>query len=314
MSLTAREAKNLAEVANTNAQIVRLLQTMNTNVLALHEQLLKIVGELKPIRKELGREVDLDKLVTDSKKIAEAGKIFEHYQASGEIPKKKWWVTQRVVISDPSSALVGYQGEVVSVSSKAGVMVLLDGRTNPLFFGVGELQPMPEKIELPDYDAGPDIGFSIPTHGENWCLNDKVKVVDPEAENFDRVGKVVNARNWPDNFQLAVTFAENDITFAHFVWYTPGQLDKLSVTDANDVELPAVVEKLPEVKNYVTDSNGCLFPWQWRHNMGWDRIPEEVRMKHQPHENHPMTEEAFRIYNAGLVSEFVVKTKQEEQK
>lgn len=302
----------LHDIRKDSGQTVRLLQTINTNILALHEQLVNIVGELKPIRKELGREVDLDKLVTDSKKIAEAGKIFEQYQAGGEIPKKKWWVTQRVVVSDPDNALVGYQGEVTSVSSKEGLMVILDDRTNALFFGVQELMPLPE-IKLPDYDGGPDIGFSIPVAGVNWCMNDKVKVIDPEAENFDRVGKVVNARNWPENFQLAVTFAENDITFAHFVWYTPSQLDKLPVTDANDVELPAVVEKLPEVKNYVTDSNGCLFPWQWRHNMGWDRIPEEVRMKHQPHENHPMTEEAFRIYNAGLVSEFVVKTKQEEQ-
>ena len=95
------------------------------------------------------------------------------------------------------------------------------------------------------------------------------------------------------------------------------------IVDANDVELPAEVEPSEsytvqrvdgtlEVKRFVPDGLGRLFPHEWRHNLGMDKLPEDVRQQHQPHENHPMTEEAFRIYNAGLVSEFVVKTKQEE--
>lgn len=95
------------------------------------------------------------------------------------------------------------------------------------------------------------------------------------------------------------------------------------IVDANDVELPAEVEPSEsykimtmdgknEVKRFVPDGLGRLFPHEWRHNLGMDKLPEDIRQQHQPHENHPMTEEAFRIYNAGLVSEFVVKTKQEE--
>jgi hypothetical protein len=222
--------RNLSDIRRSNDQIVRLLQTINTNILALHEQALKGVSA---VTKELTRDIDLDKLVEDSKKIAEAGKIFEHYQAGGEIPKKKWWVGQRVVVSDQSSALVGYQGEIVTIMGQYAIGVLLDDRgTEAKSFHVNHLMPVPPEIKLPSYNV---------------------------------------------------------------------------VKDANEIELPAVVE-------YVTDTNGCLFPWQWRHNLGMDKLPEEVRLQHQPHENHPMTEEAFRIYNAGLVAEFVVKTKQEEQK
>lgn len=85
------------------------------------------------------------------------------------------------------------------------------------------------------------------------------------------------------------------------------------IVDANDVELPAVVvmnedDSVTVTKHpgdlgvtvYGVNSDGCLFPWQWRHNLGMDKLPEEIRQQHQPHENHPMTEEAFRIYNAGL--------------
>lgn len=89
------------------------------------------------------------------------------------------------------------------------------------------------------------------------------------------------------------------------------------VVDANDVEPSESytvqrVDGTLEVKRFVPDGLGRLFPHEWRHNLGMDKLPEEIRQQHQPHENHPMTEEAFRIYNAGLVSEFVVKTKQEE--
>ena len=77
------------------------------------------------------------------------------------------------------------------------------------------------------------------------------------------------------------------------------------VKDANEVELPAVVE-------YVMDTDGRLFPHQWRHNLGWDKLPEDLREQHRTHENHPMTEEAFRIYNAGIVAEMAVKIVQEK--
>lgn len=53
-------------------------------------------------------------------------------------------------------------------------------------------------------------------------------------------------------------------------------------------------------QKYVTDTEGRLMPWQWRHNLGmetWHSPSEEID---PPHENELMTEEAFRIYNAGL--------------
>lgn len=104
-------------------------------------------------------------------------------------------------------------------------------------------------------------------------------------------------------------------------------LDKLGdsdiVTDANDVELPAEVEPSEsykivsmddtnEVERFVPDGLGRLFPHEWRHNLGMDALPLDLREKHQPYENHPMTEEDFRIYNAGFIAEFMGTKKQEE--
>ena len=70
MALSAREAKHLATTANSLEKIVRLLQTMNDNMV-------EMALRLDTFTKEMSREIDLDKLVEDSKKIAEAGKIFE---------------------------------------------------------------------------------------------------------------------------------------------------------------------------------------------------------------------------------------------
>lgn len=83
------------------------------------------------------------------------------------------------------------------------------------------------------------------------------------------------------------------------------------IVDANDVELPAEIEPSEsykvmtmdgknEVKRFVPDDLGRLFPHEWRHNLGFDKISEDLREYHRTYENHPMTEEAFRIYNAGL--------------
>jgi hypothetical protein len=70
MALTAREAKYLATTANSLEKVVRLLQTMNDN-------LVEMALRFDSFTKEMSREVDLDKLVEDSKKIAEAGKVFD---------------------------------------------------------------------------------------------------------------------------------------------------------------------------------------------------------------------------------------------
>lgn len=306
--MSQTELQHLAHIRENGTRTNRLLQTINANLTTLvtlqveqNNRSRSHLELLQEISDSLTGEVDLDELETSVKRLKKVAAVTKQYDASVEIPAKKWWVGQRVVVSEPSSALVGYQGELVAIIGNDSIAVLLDDRgTEAKHFHVNHLTPIPEKIVLPDYeDEGPDIGFSIPRDGVNWCLNDRVMVIDEAAEGYNCIGNVVNARNWPDNFELAVTFAENNVTYAHFIWLRPDQLEKI-VKDANDVVLPAeVVEKLP----YVTDPDGRLFPWQWRHNLGFDKISEDLREYHRTHENHPMTEEAFRIYNAGLTAE-----------
>lgn len=166
--------RQLSDIRRINEQTVRLLQTINSNILALHRAALEAVDALKKMQTELTRDIDLDKLVEDSKKIAEAGKNFE---------------------------------KIVDANG----------------------------VELPA-EVEPSESYKI-----------------------------------------------------------------MSMDGKNDVE------------RFVPDGLGRLFPHEWRHNLGMDVLPEDVRALHQPHENHPMTEEAFLIYNAGLVSEFLIKERKDEQ-
>jgi hypothetical protein len=260
--MSQSEVQHLAHIRENGVRTNRLLQTINSNIIELHKLQREGNVELRKIGKELTSPVDIDKVLADGRKLQELSEL------------------------------------------TAGGFVY---HTNEYPIGIGSQTIPPrtwvklgEQIKPPEYEpSGPDIGFSIPLNGVNWCLNDRVMVTDADTAECGQIGKVINARNWPENFQLAVVFEESHVQYEHFVWLRPDQLDK-------SVEQPAVLD-------YVTDTNGCLFPWQWRHNLGFDKISEDLREYHRTHENHPMTEEAFRIYNAGLTAELAVKEKQEEQ-
>lgn len=242
--MSQTELQHLAHIREAAGRTNRFLQTINANIIHLDSSIRQMTEALKTLANELTRDIDLDKLVEDSRKIAEAGRNFE-------------------------------------------------------------------QIQLPDYpDSGPDIGFSIPLNGVNWQMNDLVKVIDGEAEGYHMIGRVKNARGWPDNFELAVDFSENEVTFTKYTWFPVGRLERI-VVDENNVELPAVIDKTFG-NQHTPDDQGRLFPWQWRHNLGWDKISKELREYHRTHENHPMTEEAFRIYNAGLTAEISVNDKKDQ--
>lgn len=63
--------------------------------------------------------------------------------------------------------------------------------------------------------------------------------------------------------------------------------------EAGVVEPPMVDGK------YVPDEEGRLFPDEWRKNFNFPAV-ELDPINPEPHELEPMTEEAFRIYNAGV--------------
>lgn len=235
------ELQHLAHIRENGVRANRLLQTINANITTLvtlqvetNNRSRAHLDLLQEISDALSSEVDLDELETNVKRLKKVADVTKQYDASVVIPPKKWWVGQRVVVSEPSSALVGYQGELVAIIGNDSIAVLLDDRgTEAKHFHVNHLTPIPEKIVLPDYNV---------------------------------------------------------------------------VKDANDVELPAVIDKTFG-NQHTPDDQGRLFPWQWRHNLGWDKITEDLREYHRTHENHPMTEEAFRVYNAGLTAEIAVNDK-----
>lgn len=91
-----------------------------------------------------------------------------------------------------------------------------------------------------------------------------------------------------------------------------------TVQDANDVEIPAIVEVSAEEHNarvwasysrdepteekFRPDGRGWLYPAEWRVNLGVDNItvtnPEDPQL--MSHENRRMPEQEFKRYNAGL--------------
>jgi hypothetical protein len=65
-----------------------------------------------------------------------------------------------------------------------------------------------------------------------------------------------------------------------------------------------------DAKNYVADDEGRMLPHEWRHNFGWrDKLPRDIYLGNIEHESERMTEEAFRIYNAGLFTTKIVEEK-----
>ena len=108
--------------------------------------------------------------------------------------------------------------------------------------------------------------------------------------------------------------------------YSAHQLEKV-VQDANDLEIPAVVEPsdsysihldAKEVLNrFVPDETGRLYPSEWRHNLGINTIrvmkPDTGMAKLSANENRRMTRRQFDMYNTELLATGVIMNEEDAE-
>lgn len=74
MTLSTRESKALLNLANSMEKVVRLLETHNINILAIHERLMELNSTARKQHKIMERfldetDVDLDKLAENVQKL-----------------------------------------------------------------------------------------------------------------------------------------------------------------------------------------------------------------------------------------------------
>lgn len=69
------------------------------------------------------------------------------------------------------------------------------------------------------------------------------------------------------------------------------------IQDANELEIPALIDDSKIGPNeYVPDDQGRMKPYEWRHNLGWDKFDEDPWNL----ENTQMTRNDFLDYNHRL--------------
>lgn len=91
MTLTAREAKHLATCANSLEKLVRIGETQNINILAIHERLLEISGKLSKVVDEVSRfnagaDIDLGTLAENVEKLREIKKQAAIIRDANQLP------------------------------------------------------------------------------------------------------------------------------------------------------------------------------------------------------------------------------------
>jgi hypothetical protein len=109
MALTAREAKQLATCANSLESLVRGLHALNTNILAIHEQMLVISGKLSKQTELLGQEkAKTDAVIRDANQLELPNIVDEMRQNTG------WSVGDMAKVTDPETDVYGWTGKVVN--------------------------------------------------------------------------------------------------------------------------------------------------------------------------------------------------------
>lgn len=242
-----------------------------------------------------------------------------------ELPDRAMFqVGMSVKIIDRESHWYRYIGVINEITS-AGLLLTIEGYNNLRPFKAPQVEIAPSihvgasvkivdensiafgevgkvvKIEL---DGDYEVKFSSGSGGAfsrsalELCLiihryevDDIVKVTELQSAFHDKEGTVVGC--FPDHVRVMFPGIEGYSTF------TPNEVEKIG-------EQPYKAEVLASIgsienhegtfKKFITDEIGRLTPPEWRHNLGWVRMPPGVGEE----EDALMTEEAFRIYNAGL--------------
>lgn len=141
-------------------------------------------------------------------------------------------------------------------------------------------------------------------------LYDQVRVIDKNTIMHGKVGTVMVTQA---DGSVGVEF-DNGLTCAE---YSSRQVEKISVVrDANEVELPALVDDAKIGPNkFIPDSQGCLYPNEWRYNLGVHTIrvmkPDDPTLS--VNENHTMTEGQFGVYNAALYARGIIMNEEDAE-
>jgi len=135
----------------------------------------------------------------------------------------------------------------------------------------------------------------------------------PDVDLDDLVARVKRLRDLTSDrpaFQVGMSLRINDPSLIHH-----NRVGTISRIESHSmyVEFPGVegeasfapdeveiVGQRETAKDYVLDDQGRMKPYEWRHNLGMNPVLVLPGQDPSGHENEPMTEEAFHIYNAGL--------------
>lgn len=297
LMLTSDEKRMLNSISKSLQDLVKILGTMNDN-------LVLIGRDLVPPRTAMAEQ-----------------------QAVTIAPTPRFKEGDRIVVVEKSSAYYGFQGVFGMVFSDHSVVVQLDKVDEPKHFYHTHIDHVPlspgDYVKVINKDA-----MGVGEVGKVKLIGDMVEVkfasgsggeyFRQSLESATKEDYEADVRKWAE-IRLGV-HTEGRCVRA-LCAYCQGDVSY----DANQLEIPNIVAvenedgsttytKHPEdlgvdaesytllrgdgselFKKYIPDAQGRLKPYEWRHNLGLETFYGD-----DVHENEQMTEEAFRIYDAGL--------------
>lgn len=225
-------------------------------------QLRNIVNELIKLNQKL------DRMNTNH---VEIGRLFKTWFETEpeevtieEMDREPFVVGQIVRVTNINSTLYKYVGKIVAVTPSGVQVKFMLGEEVRSYFNASGLEILPQ----PELHEG-----------------DLVRDIDPMSMVYMRIGKVIDPNY--DVSTVAVEFGE--------MGRTAGEIERRHLELVSTRGEALIRKGVAPFDKFKTDSEGRLLPWQWRHNLAMDTFFDASAV----HEQDLMTEEAFRIYNAG---------------
>lgn len=289
-----RMRKAVEDIARSMDRIVKVLDTLNSNMVLIGR-------DLAPLKQEA---VDIDKLAEDVQKLRAIKQ-----ETDEALQPAKLEVGQRVCNMDKSSHLYLHEGKIVRFMH-AGAIVHYDGFDTPNPYPIKERQHLgilDEDVSYKNHICGGPEYCVVCREGEQF-VQDANQLEIPALIDDEKIGpnKFIpddQGRLYPSEWRhnLGInTIRVMKPDSPALAMNENRRFTREQFEDYNEAAYAAGVIMNEEDAEGTPDSRGRLKPYEWRQKFNMPQIDCDRERAHAFDEKRLMTEEDFRAYNAKL--------------